>query len=112
MGTLFWGGCCVPPATVALLMMRADLGTDLGFWTAAATGAVMFTTMSLYDLVILDWLVVAAIQPRLLTLPGTEGMPEYRDLRFHAVAALKGSPLIPIVGLLTGAIAAALEALG
>ena len=33
-------------------------------------------------------------------------MAEYRDLRFHLSAALKGSPLIIVVGLIAGGIAA------
>ncbi|GHH29792.1 hypothetical protein GCM10018780_88290 [Streptomyces lanatus] len=44
----------------------------------------------------------------LLVLPGTEGMSEYRDRRFHLIAALKGSPLIIFVGLATGCLAALL----
>ena len=110
-GVLFWGACCVPLTVAAMLRLRADLGTDLGFGPAAVAGALMFLTMSLYDLVVLDWIVFAGLRPRLLVLPGTEDMREYRDLRFHAVAALKGSPLILVVGLLTGGVTAGLEAI-
>ncbi|MFB7527423.1 hypothetical protein ACFC0C_04070 [Streptomyces sp. NPDC056178] len=49
-----------------------------------------------------DWFILAGLRPRLLVLPGTEDMAEYRDLRSHLSAALKGSPLIIIVGLVTG----------
>ncbi|MEU6712795.1 hypothetical protein ABZ897_15045 [Nonomuraea sp. NPDC046802] len=62
----------------------------------------MFCTLVLFDLVVLDWLILAGLRPRVMVLPGTEGMPEYRDLTFHAVAALKGSPLIVVVGLVAG----------
>lgn len=44
-------------------------------------------------------------------LPGTEGMSEYRDLGFHTVEALKGSPLVVVVGLAAGGVVALAEAL-
>ncbi|WP_157529819.1 hypothetical protein [Microtetraspora niveoalba] len=44
-------------------------------------------------------------------LPGAEGMAEYRDLGFHAVEALKGSPLIVVVGPAVGDVVALAEAL-
>ncbi|MEV0383651.1 hypothetical protein [Nonomuraea sp. NPDC050643] len=111
-GALFWGAVFLPLLTVALLDLRASLGGgDLGFWQAAACAATAFATMSLYDLVVLDWLVIAGLRPSLMVLPGTEGMKEYRDLRFHAVEALKGSPLILVVGLVAGGLTMLTEAI-
>jgi hypothetical protein len=95
----------------AILHLRSALGSDLGFAAAAVAGAVMFATMSLFDLVVLDWIVLVGLRPRLMVLPGTEGMPEYRDLGFHAVATLKGSPLVVVVGLAVGGVVALAEAL-
>ncbi|MCP2169741.1 hypothetical protein [Goodfellowiella coeruleoviolacea] len=110
-GVLFWGGCCPPLAAGAVLTLSSALGGDVGFAHAAATGAVMFATLTVFDLVILDWVIFAGLRPRVFTLPGTEGMAEYRDLRFHAVAALRGSPLIVVAGLLLGGAVTAIEAL-
>jgi hypothetical protein len=111
-GILFWGAAFLPLLAAALLHLRATLGGgDLGFWQAAACGAVAFTTLSLYDLIVLDWIVLAGLRPRIMVLPGTEGMKEYRDLAFHAVAALKGSPLILVAGLVAGGATAAAEAM-
>ncbi|MFI1380270.1 hypothetical protein [Embleya sp. NPDC020886] len=81
------------------------LDDGLRFLPAATCAALVFTTLTVWDLVVLDWIVFAGLRPRLLTLPGTEGMGEYRDLRFHLVAALKGSPLIVVMGVLGGGIA-------
>ncbi|MEV0612924.1 hypothetical protein AB0I81_06330 [Nonomuraea sp. NPDC050404] len=110
-GVLFWGATFLPLLTVALLHLRATIGGDLGFWRAAACGAILFATLSLYDLVVLDWILLAGLRPGIMVLPGTEGMKEYRDLRFHAVAALKGSPLILVVALVAGGAVTAAEAL-
>ncbi|OUC91600.1 hypothetical protein [Streptosporangium minutum] len=110
-GVIFWGACFLPLLVVALLDLRATTGGDLGFLPAAACAAIVSATMSAYDLVVIDWLVFAGLRPRLMTLPGTEGMKEYRDLRFHLVQGLKGSPLILVVGLAAGGAVAAVEAL-
>ncbi|MFF9508382.1 hypothetical protein ACF1BU_24755 [Streptomyces sp. NPDC014724] len=73
---------------------------------AALCAALVFTTLSVWDLVVFDWIIFAGLRPRLLVLPGTEAMVEHRDLRYHLSAALKGSPLIIIVGLVTGGVSA------
>ncbi|WP_031164333.1 hypothetical protein [Streptosporangium roseum] len=77
---IFRGACFLPLLVVALLDLRATTGGDLGFLPAAACAAIVFATMSVYDLVVIDWLILAGLRPRLMTLPGTEGMKEYRDL--------------------------------
>ncbi|SEG24828.1 hypothetical protein SAMN05444920_102336 [Nonomuraea solani] len=110
-GILFWGVCFLPLLTAAVLDLRASIGHDLGFWRAAACAAIAFATMTLFDLVVLDWLILAGLRPALMVLPGTEGMKEYRDLCFHAVEALKGSPLILVVGLVAGGLTTAAEAI-
>ncbi|MFI7233207.1 hypothetical protein ACIBO5_59395 [Nonomuraea angiospora] len=110
-GVLFWGGCALPLMVAAMLHLRSSLGSDLGFAGGAVVGAVMFTTLVLVDLVVLDWIVFAGLRPRIMVLPGTEGMPEYHDLAFHAVAALKGSPLIVVAGLVAGGAVAGIEAI-
>lgn len=43
------------------------------------------------DLLIPDWLIFVAIQPKFIILPGTEGAKGYRDYGFHFRAFLKGS---------------------
>jgi hypothetical protein len=103
-----WGLCGIPLLAVAMIDLGGSLDGELGFLPAAVCGAVVFATLAGYDLVVIDWLILAGLRPRLLTIPGTEGMKEYRDLRFHCTAALKGSPLIPVAGLLTGATTALL----
>ncbi|TMS00545.1 hypothetical protein [Nonomuraea basaltis] len=109
-GVVFWGLCFLPLLAVAILHLRATVGGDLGFLAAAVCAAIVFGTMSVFDLVVLDWLIFAGLRPRFMVLPGTEGMPEYRDLKFHLVEGAKGSPLIVVVGLVAGGVVAAVEA--
>lgn len=101
-GVAVWGVCGVPLMTIAMITLDTALADGVDFVSAAVCAALVFATLTLYDLVVLDWIIFAGLRPRLLVLPGTEGMKEYRDLRFHLVAAAKGSPLIIIVGLVTG----------
>lgn len=105
-GVFIWAGCGLPLMTGAMIGLDGALHGGLDFLSAAVCAALVFATLTLWDLVVLDWIILAGLRPRLLVLPGTEGMAEYRDLRFHLDAALKGSPLIIAVGLLTGGIAA------
>ncbi|MFC5749884.1 hypothetical protein [Actinomadura rugatobispora] len=105
-GVFVWGVCGLPLMTIAMITLDGALDGGLGFVSAALCAALIFATLSVFDLVVLDWIVFAGLRPRVLVLPGTEGMAEYRDLRFHLVAAAKGSPLIPAVGLVTGGAAA------
>lgn len=46
-------------------------------------------TFNLWDLLIIDWLIVA-IQPKFVFLPGTEGMAGYKDYYFHFKGFLIG----------------------
>ena len=45
---------------------------------------------NLYDLVVLDWLIICFITPKLVVIPGTEGTKGYKDYYFHFIGFLKG----------------------
>ncbi|GIG68456.1 hypothetical protein [Phytomonospora endophytica] len=105
-GIFVWGVCGVPLMTAAMVGLDGALDDGLGFLPAAVCAALVFATLVVFDTVVLDWIILAGLRPQLLVLPGTEDMAEYGDLRFHLVAALKGSPLIVVVGLVTGGLAA------
>lgn len=47
-------------------------------------------TFNLWDLLIIDWLIFNTIQPKLIFLPGTEGMAAYKDYAFHFRGFLTG----------------------
>jgi hypothetical protein len=68
-------------------------------------------TVHVIDLVVFDWLVFCTLQPRFVVLPGTEGMPEYRDYLFHLkVLVPRPVPwpllLIPAFGVVVGGLTA------
>jgi len=75
--------------TAAMLDLHATSGA-VGFGTAFIGAFVLTLTFDTYDLVILDWLVIVTLRPKLVVLPGTEGMPAYGDLKFHTFGFLKG----------------------
>ncbi len=58
----------------------------------------MLLTFNVYDLVVLDWLVFVCWRPAAIVLPGTEGRPDYGDLRFHVDALVKGIALCLLAG--------------
>ncbi|MDT0429223.1 hypothetical protein [Streptomyces salyersiae] len=107
-GVFVWAVCGLPLMVAAMTGLHGALDGGLTFRPAAVCAALVFATLTLWDLVVLDWIIFAGLRPRLLVLPGTEGMADYGDLCFHLIAALKGSPLIIVVGLLTGGIATAI----
>jgi hypothetical protein len=77
-------------------------GTFLSRW--AYTSGLTFA-FNLWDWLILDWLVVCAITPAWVVIPGTEGHPGYQDYRFHFRGFVKGIPLSAVLGLVAAAIA-------
>jgi hypothetical protein len=86
-GSLFIAVLVVP--IFGLFALRAQVG-NLPFIPAFAFSGVALLVFNTYDLIVLDWLFFCTIQPRSMVLPGTEGMPGYRDYRFHFIGFLKG----------------------
>jgi hypothetical protein len=74
---------------LGLLALWAKL-TDVSFIPAFAFSAVALLVFNMYDLLVLDWLFFCTIQPRIMVLPGTEGVAGYRDYRFHFIGFVKG----------------------
>ncbi len=109
---------------VALVLFAAILGT-LGWMVAAMplagltpTFATVFAaafvaafTFNLIDLLILDWLVFVTWRPRVIVLPGTEGLAGYGDYGFHFRGFLIGLVFCLAAGLLTALTASGLAAL-
>src|SRR3954468_11886275 len=62
----------------------------------------------LVDLVLIDWVVVCGITPAFVVVPGTEGLPGYRNFRHHARGCLVGTAGSAAMA----AIVAALESVG
>jgi hypothetical protein len=60
------------------------------FMEAFLSSFLILTLFNVVDWLILDWLFFVTIQPRLIVLPGTEGMAGYKDYAFHFYGFLKG----------------------
>ena len=88
----------------------AQLGGELTLFSAFMLTFVMLLVFNLVYLLVLDWLIFVTIQPRIIVLPGTEGMEGYRDYGFHFRAFLKGVVGSLIGGLMVGGVIMVIEA--
>ncbi|MER6914373.1 hypothetical protein ABT354_22110 [Streptomyces sp. NPDC000594] len=100
---------------LGVLDLHGRTGGTLGFWPPFALGAIGFLTLTLVDLVVLDWWLFCTVRPRFMVLPGTEGMAEYRDYGFHwKVLTPRPVPwpllMIPGYGAVVGAVSVVAEA--
>lgn len=97
---------------IASLLGLAQLnGGVLAFADAFVGTFVMLMVFNLIDLLLLDWLIFVTIRPRLIVLPGTEGLAGYRDYGFHFRGFLKGTAGSLVASLVVAVIAAGLAAL-
>jgi len=69
---------------------------------------VMFSVFNVLDWLLLDWLIVVRLRPSFLILPGTAGMPGYRDYAFHFRGFLIGVPITLAASLLLAGLGALL----
>jgi hypothetical protein len=82
--------------------LRAN-GGSISFPTAFVHLFVMFSVFNVVDLIVIDWPLVA-IGPRFAILPGTEGLPGYKDYWFHFRGFLIGTALLSVVSAVLAAI--------
>ncbi|MED1798834.1 nitroreductase [Brevibacillus porteri] len=61
---------------------------------------IVFTIVSLVDLLILDWFVFCWITPRFIIIPGSNGAKGYKDYRFHFIGFLKGAVIYVVLALI------------
>ena len=87
-----------------------QLSGELTFFAAFILTFVMLMVFNLVDLLVLDWLIFVTIQPRIIVLPGTEGMEGYRDYGFHFRAFLKGVAGSLIAGLMVAGVVVVIDA--
>lgn len=94
-----------------LLTVRWIAGAPLDFVTASSSAGIALLTFNVWDLVVLDILFFMLWTPSLVVLPGTEGMREYRDWRFHAAGFVRGLGFVVVGAVVAGAVAIGIEAL-
>jgi hypothetical protein len=75
---------------LAVAQLAQVMGRAPTFLEVAISFFLMLLVFNLVDLFIIDWLIFVTLRPRLIILPGTEGMKGYRDYGFHFKQSLKG----------------------
>ncbi len=78
-------------------LLRQQNGGQLPYWMAFVTIFGVFLLPFLFDLIVLDIGMFSTWTPKFLVIPGTEGMPGYKDYGFHLKAHARG--LVLLVGL-------------
>lgn len=63
---------------------------SLTFWSVFLSSFTTLLVFNIFDLLVLDWLLFNTLQPKMIILPGTEGMAGYKDYAFHFYGFLKG----------------------
>ena len=86
-----------PPVSTVLLKLNMSPSPTFAQLFLHAFGLMFF--FNLVDLLILDWLIFCAINPRWIVVPGTENAPEYKDYGYHLIAAAKGAVFSVLFGL-------------
>lgn len=70
--------------------LRRQNNGQLSFLTAFVHSALICFYFTVWDLVVLDWLIFVTIQPDFIVIPGTAGMAGYRDYWFHFQVSFLG----------------------
>ena len=99
---LFFGAILVIIG-LAFVNLHANAGRDVGFFDYFLTAFTILFVFNLFDLLIADWLVFVFIQPKIIILPGTEGMAGYKDYGFHFRGFLIGIGFSLVGGLVLAA---------
>ncbi len=68
-------------------LLYHDLGESYYFSTAFVHTLALFWFINLFDVMVVDWLFFVTLQPDFIVLPGTAGMPGYKDYYFHFKAS-------------------------
>ena len=77
-----------------------------GFWPIFLTLFVALQTFNVFDLLVIDWLIVATLNPRALMIPGTETWEGYNDYAFYFRGFLRGLIGITLANAILGGVAA------
>ena len=88
----------------AMVQWAGSHTAPMTFMEAFLSSFVILTLFNLVDWLILDWLFFVTIQPRLIILPGTEGMAGYKNYAFHFYGFLKGVMISAIMSAIVAAV--------
>jgi hypothetical protein len=63
---------------------------ELSFLVAFVHSALLLFSFTVWDLLVLDWVIFVTIQPDFIVIPGTEGLAGYKDYWFHFEVSFLG----------------------
>lgn len=90
---------------ISCLRMKHHDGSSISYLTYFINAFGVAFVFNVVDLLLIDWLLFCAITPKFMVIPGTEGMVDYKNYRFHFKAFLIGTVLSALAGMLLAAIA-------
>ena len=89
---------------VSLLRLWQLRNGQMTFQSSFISTFTLLIVFNLFDILVLDWLVLVTIRPSRIILPGTEGMKGYGDYMFHLRGFLAGLILALFIGLVLAGI--------
>jgi hypothetical protein len=75
---------------ITALVHLQSLVPGAGLLVAFVYSALILLTFNVFDLIVLDWLIVVSWRPSIVVLPDTKDMADYRGMGFHLRAFATG----------------------
>lgn len=94
-------------AGIALIMAHSSAqiiarsGGETPLLALFANAYLVFLVFNLFDLVVIDYLVLLVWKPKFMVMPGGKAMMEMHTLPFHIVGFFKGMVIGMVVALIT-----------
>jgi hypothetical protein len=89
---------------ISTLILKRQGGEGVSFLHLFLNAFGIVFIFNLVDLLLLDWLMFCTITPNFVVIPGTEGMPAYKDYGYHFRASITGTILSIVAGLVIAGI--------
>ena len=89
---------------ISTLLLKQQNGETSTFIALFLNAFGIVFIFNLVDWLLLDWLMFCTITPKFLIIPGTEGMPGYKEYGFHFRGFLIGTVLSLVFALIIASI--------
>ena len=89
---------------VSALTYKMSQGGDVPFLALFTHAFAVIWFFNIFDWLVLDWLIFCTITPRFVVIPGTEGMPGYKQYAPHFRGFLIGTVFSVVIGLISATI--------
>lgn len=89
---------------ISTLLLKQQNGETSTFIALFLNAFGIVFIFNLVDWLLLDWLMFCTITPKFLIIPGTEGMPGYKEYGFHFCGFLIGTVLSLVFALIIASI--------